>query len=738
MTKETVLKKYALRAWLFTLLFQATSLLYAQQGAKFITLEDIYQRGTFYENGVENLNWMVNSQFYSAQEGDKIKQYAINKEDAQTTLFDAGKAGLKVDFSAYEFSQDEQKILLQTAVTPIYRRSFKAQYYVFDIKTQKLTALSSNGPQSYATFSPDGTHIAFVRDNNLFVTELNTMTEKAITTNGKFNELINGSTDWVYEEEFSYAKAFWWSPDSKKIAYQIFNEKDVPEYNMQIWNAKMLYPKDYKFKYPKAGERNATVKVAVFHLSNSQNVEIQLRTDSELYLPRVQWTNDSNLLSVKEMNRLQNTLTIYHANATTGVTTEVLKEEEKAYIDLDYTDDLYYLKDGQHFLCMSERSGYNHLYLHDMNGKLVRAITTGNWEVTELLGINENLKQAQIYFISTEVSPLERHFYSIGLDGKQKTKKSTLKGTNTVDMSKDYNYYVLTHNNTTTPASTRLYQTSNDKQLKIMLQNDDVKNICEAYNFVPKELFDFKASDGTQLYGYMYKPKNIKPDTKLPVLMYVYGGPGSQEVRDEWGGGPNDFWHQMLVQMGYVIICVDNRGTQGQGSAFKKSTYRQLGKYETQDQIDAAKYAATLKFVDSKRIGIWGWSYGGYMTARCLTVGSDYFKMGISVAPVSAWEYYDTIYTERFMQRPQDNPQGYKESSVLTYANMLRGNFLLVHGTGDDNVHFQNAISLQDALIAANKQFDSFYYPNRNHGIAGGNTRMHLYRMMTNYVMKNL
>ncbi len=731
-------KKQFISGLLTTMCLFAVLTVNAQQAPKIITLEDIYQRGTFYENSVENLNWMRDGQFYTAQQDDKILKYNLTDEAPKETIFQGSTAGLNADFAGYEFSKDEQKILLKTKVEAIYRRSYKAEYFVYDRQSKKLSKLSDGGAQSYATFSPDGLLVAFVRNNNLFVTDLTTMKEQAITTDGKFNELINGSTDWVYEEEFSYAQAFWWSPDSKKIAYQIFDEKDVPEYNMQMWNAKNLYPKDYKFKYPKAGERNSTVSVAIFHLDKQQNVKVQMKPDADLYLPRVQWTNDSNLLSVKQMNRLQNVQILYHANATTGEATPIMKEQEKTYVDLDYTDDLYYLKDGKHFVCMSERSGYNHLYMYDMTGKLVRAITEGQWEVTEILGINESLKVPQLYYISTEVSGLERHFYSIDIYGKNKQKRSALKGTNTVDMSRDYAYYVLTHNSTTAPTSTRLFKTDGNKEIKLMVENSDVKGICESYNFVPKELFSFKAQDGTLLNGFMYKPKKIEANAKLPVLMFVYGGPGSQEVRDEWGGGPNDFWHQMLVQMGYVVVCVDNRGTQGRGAEFKKCTYKQLGKYETQDQIDAAKYAATWPFVDKNRIGIWGWSYGGYMTARCMMIGSDYFKTGICVAPVSAWEYYDTIYTERFMQRPKDNPAGYKESALLDYANLLRGKFLLIHGTGDDNVHFQNAISLQDALIAANKQFDSFYYPNRNHGIYGGVTRMHLYRMMTNYIVNNL
>ncbi|MGF1533446.1 MAG: S9 family peptidase [Bernardetiaceae bacterium] len=712
------------------------------QAQKQITIPDIYGRFAFYERSVQGVNWMKDGGFYTALSQDKRK---VEKMDVQTgavvaTLFDGSSSDPAIAIDDYELSADEQKLLIQTERAAIYRRSFKANYYVYDLQTKKLRELSPKGKQSYATFSPDGSKVAFVRDNNLFYVDLASGEEFQITGDGRFNHVINGSTDWVYEEELGFAKAFFWSPDSEKIAYYRFDESMVKEYNMQVWEGKnALYPTDYRFKYPKAGEQNARVKLFVYHLTPKKIVGIDVGDTEDAYLPRVQWTNDANLLSFKRMNRLQNHLQHYHANATTGQSDLIYEEKSDTYVDVEYTDDLIYLKDGKHFICTSERDGYKHAYLYQMDGTLVRQITTGNWEMLSFIGVDESPKKPLIYYISTEDSPLERHFYQIDIEGKKKTKISTTAGTHEIDMSPDFRYYLHYFSNAQTPKQVRLVKTAKHEVIKLLEENKDLVKSAKDYGLVAKEFFDFRTEDGTTLYGYLLKPAQIDTDKKYPLLMHVYGGPASQKVLHAWGDGFNYAWHQMLVQQGYIVAVVDNRGTNARGAAFKKATYAQLGKYETQDQIEAVQHLlGKHNFLDKDRVGIWGWSYGGYMTALCMTLGADVFKLGVSVAPVSTWRLYDTIYTERFLKRPQDNPEGYDKYSPISHVDKLKGDFLLIHGTGDDNVHFQNAVLLQDALIRAGKQFQSFYYPDRNHGIYGGNTRIHLYEMMTQFIQEKL
>jgi dipeptidyl-peptidase-4 len=436
------------------------------------------------------------------------------------------------------------------------------------------------------------------------------------------------------------------------------------------------------------------------------------------------------------MNRLQNTLEILHANSNTGASTVIYKEVSDTYVDIQYAEDMKYLKDGKNFIFSSEKDGFKHLYLSSLDGKEIRQLTKGNYEVS-LLGIDENLKKPIIYYTSTEVSPMEKHFYSIDFDGKNKSKLSTEKGTNDVNMSADFKYYVLYHSNSEKPLTVSLFQTKDNKKIKVLEENQALNQAVKDFNLTKKEIFSFKTSDNQELHGFMLKPKNFDPNKKYPVLMYVYGGPSSQEVSDSWGGR-HFYYHQYLTENGYIVACVDNRGTDAKGANFKKSTYANLGKYETQDQIEAAKYLTNMAFVDKSRIGIWGWSYGGYMSSLCILLGNEVFKTAVAVAPVTNWRFYDNIYTERFLKRPQDNPQGYDDFSPVTHASKLKGNFLLIHGTGDDNVHFQNAVILQNALIKEGKQFQSFYYPNRNHSIRGGNTSMHLYQMMVDFVLKNL
>lgn len=721
---------------LLFLIFSVIFLHFSGFAQQKITLSDIYEKSVFRQNSVYNLNWMNDGQYYSSQKENDIVKYQVTTGEIVAKIVDGATLNPKIEFDSYTISPDEQKILLTTETEAIYRRSFRANYFIYDVPTKQLTELSKRGKQSYATLSPDGKKVAFCRENNLFVTDLASKTEMQITTNGNFSQVINGSTDWVYEEEFGFAQAFYWSPDGKKIAFYSFDESRVKEYNMQMWNEKDLYPYDYRFKYPKAGENNSLLTISVYDLPSAKTIKMDIGTETDIYIPKINWTYDSNLLSIRRMNRLQNTLEILHANSNTGASTVIYKEVSDSYVDIQYAEDMKYLKDGKSFIFSSEKDGFKHLYLSSMDGKEIRQLTKGNYEVS-LLGIDENLKKPIIYYTSTEVSPMEKHFYSIDFEGKNKSKLSTEKGTNDVNMSADFKYYVLYHSNSEKPLSVSLFQTKDNKKIKVLEENQALNTAAKDFNLAKKEIFSFKTSDNQELHGFMLKPKNFDPNKKYPVLMYVYGGPSSQEVSDSWGGR-HFYYHQYLTENGYIVACVDNRGTDAKGANFKKSTYANLGKYETQDQIEAAKYLGNMAFVDKSRIGIWGWSYGGYMSSLCILLGNEVFKTAVAVAPVTNWRFYDNIYTERFLKRPQDNPQGYDDFSPVTHASKLKGNFLLIHGTGDDNVHFQNAVILQNALIKEGKQFQSFYYPNRNHGIRGGNTSMHLYQMMADFVLKNL
>jgi dipeptidyl-peptidase-4 len=708
------------------------------QAQKQLTLEDIYKLGVFREKSVQGINWTKNGQFYTSLEQNGVVKYDITTGKAVETVVDFGTLNPRIDVDDYAFSSDEKKLLFTTNTQQIYRRSFKADYYVYDLTTKTLQPLAAEGRQSYATFSPDGSKVAFVRDNNLFVVDLvnnNALTQ--VTHDGKFNHIINGSTDWVYEEELGFAQAFFWSPDSKKIAFYKFDESHVKEYNMQYWDEKQLYPVDYRFKYPKAGEANSVVNIFVYQIDSKQTVKMDIGTATDIYIPRVKWTSDSNVLSIRRMNRLQNRLEILHNNANTGAATVIWKEEDDAYVDVEYADDLIYLKDGKQFILTSEKDGYKHFYLYNIDGSLVRQITSGNWEVADFVGINENTKPATIYFTSTEDSPLERHFYSIGLDGKKKTKLTTQKGTHTVNMSPDFSHYILFHTSADSPTTVSIFKTAKNTLLTVREDNKALREQIAAYQLQPKEFFNFQTADNQTLYGYWIKPKDFDATKKYPVIMYVYGGPASQSVKNAWADG-HLYFHHYLAQQGFLVACVDNRGTTARGAAFKKATYANLGKYEVQDQIAAANFLGSQTYVDKSRIGIWGWSYGGYMTSLSMMLGADVWKAGIAVAPVTTWRLYDTIYTERFLKRPSENAGGYDLNSPIMHADKLKGSFLLIHGTGDDNVHFQNAVYLQNALIKANKQFESFYYPNRNHGIYGGNTRLHLYQMMFDFWKRKL
>ncbi|MGB3463902.1 MAG: S9 family peptidase [Cyclobacteriaceae bacterium] len=699
-----------------------------------ITFEN-FGDGTFRQENVQSFNWMNDGQFYSQLTENKILKSSILDNSANTVLFDGSKYGISID--DYSFSADENKILIITDKKSIYRRSFTSQAYIYDVKDETLNKLSTGGPQSYATFSPDGKKVAFARDNNLFVTTLVSMDEKQLTTDGKFNEIINGSSDWVYEEEFSITKAFFWSPDSEKIAFIKFDESNVREYNMQKWNDGANYPEDYRYKYPKAGETNSEVEVHILNLKNGKTVQADIGDEKDIYIPRILWTKDANLLSIIRLNRLQNRLDILHADAATGETRLIYTDKSKTYVDITYTDDLMYLDDGKRFLFSSEKDGYKHFYLHDMDGQILSQVTKGAWEAESFVALDQSGNKPVLYYISTEDSPLERHLYKVNADGKGKEKLSQLAGWNSVDMGEDAKYYIIKNSSANSPLKVSLYRTKGNKLIKNLVTNSSLQRTAEKYQLAEKRFFTFETVDQYELNGFFMVPNDFDSTRKYPVLLYQYSGPGSQNVKNQWAGR-HFYWHQMLTQQGYIVAIVDTRGTGGRGAKFKKMTYEQLGKLEAEDHIEAAKYFGTLPFIDKDRIGIWGWSYGGYMSALVMMKGAEYFKAGIAVAPVTTWRFYDTVYTERYLGKPQDNPSGYDDNSPNTHVEKLEGKFLLIHGTGDDNVHFQNAVTLQNRLIDEGKNFQSFYYPDKAHSLSGSTTRIHLYNMMNQFILDNL
>ncbi len=703
------------------------------QSYKKITVEDITSLGTFRSKTVSGLRSMNDGKHYTVSVGgEMIIRYSYKTGEPVDTLVNIklmGDPPFK-HFSDYAFSPDEKLILFETNRKPIYRRSYTAEYYIYDRSDMGFLQLSENGPQRLAQFSPDGTKIAFVRDNDLFYHDLNMGEEHRVTSDGKHNHIINGTTDWVYEEEFSVTRGFAWSPDSRKLAFYRFDESRVKQFNMTLFGGK-LYPENYAFKYPKAGEKNSIVQIWVYDLTTGKKVQMDTGRETDQYIPRIKWTKDPGILAMVRENRLQNHIEILLADAASGRSSVVYSEKNKYYIE--EIDDNYpvFLDNGKEFVIYSDKDGYKHFYLYDLNGNLIRQLTKGPWDVDRFLGIDN--KKGLLYYTSSEESPLRRSVYVVSLDGKKKKKLSRQAGTNTAVFSKGFKYYINYYSSVSTPTVVTLHDATG-KLIRTIEDNHELKEKTAQYGVKPKEFFTFTTSDGVELHGWMIKPPDFDASKKYPVFFNIYGGPGSQTVRDSWSYG----WNELLAQRGYIIVSVDNRGTGARGEAFKKITYGQLGKYETQDQIEAARYLGSLPYVDSARIGVWGWSYGGFMAASCLFKGHGVFKMGISVAPVTSWRYYDTIYTERYMGLPQNNAKGYDDNSPINFCDELEGKFLLIHGTADDNVHFQNSVELMEALIQAGKQFEVQIYPDKNHGIYGGETRFHLYTRMTEFVEKNL
>jgi dipeptidyl-peptidase-4 len=631
---------------------------------------------------------------------------------------------------SYTFNSQENQILIATNSNQIFRHSFTADYYLYDISSKQLTKLFDFQVQE-PSFSPDGTKIAFAKENNLYTYDITSKIITQITKDGKKNEIINGITDWVYEEEFAFVKAFDWSADSKKIAFIRFDESQVPEFSMNVYQ-KELYPMVETFKYPKAGEKNAVVSLHIYDLKTDKAEKVNLNNYSDFYIARIKWTNDANVLSAQILNRHQNNLDLLFVDGNTAISKVVLNEKDNAYVDV--TDNLTFLKDNS-FIWTSEKNGYNHIYLYDKTGKLKNQITSGNWEVTSYYGLDENTKT--IFYQSTENGSINRSIYRVGLNGKNKIRLSQNIGTNNATFSPNFDYFINSFSSAEIPTTYTLNNTKTGKQEQSIVSNEALLEKLKKYDLPTKEFFVLKTEQGNEFNAWMLKPKNFDPNKKYPVFMYQYSGPGSQEVANKWANS-NDYWFSMLTQKGYIVACVDGRGTGFKGAAFKKITQKQLGKYELEDQIAAAKIIGNYPFVDSSRIGIFGWSYGGFMASNCIFQGADVFKMAIAVAPVTNWRFYDSIYTERYMTTPQENASGYDDNSPINHVSKLKGNYLLIHGSADDNVHVQNSMQMIEALIQANKQFEWAIYPDKNHGIYGGKTRIQLYNKMTKFIEEKL
>ncbi|WP_369047699.1 S9 family peptidase [Tenacibaculum sp. UWU-22] len=723
-------KLFFLAFFTFLLSFKEKNTPPTSSGTKEITLEKIWN-GSFYPEGMTALNPM-NGDFYSLLNYNEItKSTSVDKYSYETlekvaTIVDGQNLDSLHYFSSYSFNNNETKLILGTNFKKIYRHSFKGTYYCYDIASKKLTLIDKDIQQP--SFSPDNKKIAYAKNNNLFVKNLETKKITQVTFDGKINAIINGTTDWVYEEEFSFVKAFEWSNNSNYIAFLRFNETDVPTFSMDIYG-NQLYPSQQVFKYPKAGEKNSIVSLHLYNLTS--NTTKKLAVDSYEYIPRIQWTNMPNTLSVTTLNRHQNDLKLYFVNATNGKAKVILNEKDKAYVNVQ--DNLTFLEDNS-FIWTSEQDGFNHIYHYNADGKLINQVTKGSWEVTNYYGFNKALNT--IYYQSTEGGSINRNVYRIKLDGTGKKTISRDYGTNTASFSKNMRYFINEFSDVKTPPIYALYK-ANGTRVKIIKDNAKLKQKVSTYKISQKE-FSTIHINGNDLNMWMIKPINFDKNKKYPLLLYQYSGPGSQSVKNTWLNN-DDYWYSMLAQKGYIVACVDGRGTGFKGRDFKKITQKELGKYEVEDQIEVAKQLGKRPYIDANNIGIWGWSFGGFMSTNCILKGNDVFSMAIAVAPVTSWRFYDSVYTERYMETPQENPSGYDDNSPINYAYKLKGDYLLIHGSGDDNVHVQNAMQMANALIRANKQFDFFIYPDRTHGIyEGKNTRLNLYTKITAFIEKHL
>lgn len=697
------------------------------------TLEDVFVKRIFGVRGAGGFEVLNNGEEYHSlgpmEPGWTIDKFNLKTGEKTGTIINSSDLKTSISLESYTFSKDEKYILATTQNEAIYRHSTKAFAYVIDIDGKQITQISTEKVM-YATLSPDNSRVAYVKDNNLYVYNLKTKKHFQITKDGAKNKIINGGVDWVYEEEFSMSQGFEWSPDGKYIAFFKFDESKVKEFSMDMFSG--LYPSQEKWKYPKAGEDNSKVNVFIYNVAKNKSVKCATDIESDQYIPRIKWTNESGKLSIQRLNRLQNDWSLLFADAKNGITTLIINEKSTTYVDI--SDNLTFLAGKKQFIYTSEKSGYNHVYLYDYEQRKETMVTSGSWEVTGISQIDET--NGLLYFTSTETSTTEDRLYSIKLDGSDKKLLTPEAGNHMINFMNGGKYYVDLYSSLNVPYVGILKSADGSWNRKLE-DNQKAVDKMKNYNFGTVEFGSLKTEDKVDLNYYMMKPHDFDPAKKYPVLMFVYGGPGINMVRNSWGGR-NYFYHQLLTEKGYIVMCVDNRGTGHRGADFKKSTYLNLGKLEHHDQEQAAKWLGKQNYVDASRIGIWGWSFGGYMTSLCMTKSPAIFKTGIAVAPVTNWRFYDNIYTERFLRKPSENAVGYDTNSPINFVKNIKGNYLLIHGTGDDNVHFQNTVEMINSMIQAGVKYDSEIYPNRNHGIGDPKASYHLYNRMTEYILKNL
>ena len=692
--------------------------------AQEITLNKIHS-GYYRTEFIYGINSMNDGEHYTVLEKDGIVKYSYKTGKKIETILEA-------KIQDYTFSHDESKVLVLNEQQPIYRHSFLGKYHVVNLsKNGKITALNNGNWVQEPKFSPDGRFVAFISGNNLYYQDLSSEKITQITFDGEKNKIINGLADWVYEEEFGHADMYQWTKNSESLVFVKFDESQVKEMNMQVFNGN-LYPQDFRFKYPKAGEENSKVSVYAYDLKLNKSTQINLANFETYYIPQVFQTAQPNEIAIATSNRHQNKLEIIKINTKNHSTKKILTETDAAWIETDNLS-LEFLEDNS-FLWASERDGFRHFYWYTPDGKLKKQITKGNWEITDYYGFSP--KNSEILVQTTEKGSTNRVVSKINIKTGKKQIVSELNGTNNADFSKSFQYFINTHSSAEQP-NTYTLRDFNGKTLRELQNNNSTLKKLQSDGFVNKEFFQIPNKNGDQMNAWMIKPKDFSPNKKYPVLMYQYSGPGSQQVSNAWDGR-NTIWFNLLAQKGYIVLCVDGRGTGYRGTKYKKATYKNLGKYEIEDQIAAAQWIGSQSFVDAGRIGIFGWSFGGYMASLAMTKGADVFKVGIAVAPVTTWRYYDTIYTERYLQTPQENPKGYDENSPINFADLMKGKYLLIHGTADDNVHYQNAVDMAEALIQKNKEFEFMTYPDKNHGIYGGNTRLHLHQKMTDFILNNL
>lgn len=705
----------------------------AQTGDKSVSLKEITDGMFRQKTAVGEMRSLPDGEHYTAMNAERnmIVKYSYRTGKAVDTLFNATTARECefTKFDGYTISSTGHHILVWRETEPIYRRSYKAAVYDYDVRRNYIKPITDSKEKvMIPTFSPDGRMCAFVKDNNIWIRKFDFDTEVQVTKDGALNKILNGTTDWVYEEEFAVTNLMAWSPDSEYLAYVRTDEIEVPEYSMQVYG-EGLYPSYYNFKYPKAGQKNSTVSVKAYSVQTRNTKHLDVPMDEDSYIPRITFTRNASQLAVMTLNRHQNIFNMYYVNPKSGVSRLILREENECYVDSEWLSSIHFLSNG--FTYVSEQDGYAHIYLYSPTGVLQKQITQGNWDVTRLIGYDETTKNT--YYESAEESPLRRAVYKIDAKGV-KTRLTPEEGTNSAAFSANYAYFVNRYSNANTPMKITVNETKSRKVLRTLQDNAELRERLAQYRFGKKEFFTLTTKSGFELNAWMVKPANFDKSKKYPVMMTQYSGPNSQQVLDSYSFD----WEQYLAANGIIVVCVDGRGTGARGEAFRKCTYLRMGEKESQDQVEAAQALGQYPYVDAGRMAIWGWSFGGYNTLMALSVGHGTFKVGIAVAPPTDWKYYDTVYTERYMRTPQENFDGYAATSPLKKVKDLEGKLLLIHGTADDNVHFMQSMEYAEALVQAGKQFDMHVYKDRNHGISGGNTRYHLYTKMSNYLFENL